>query len=317
MDDGRASDNHRVFAGPASRRAVLTALAGAALGGLIAGARAPRGRAAGIATTAKEEATMRTARTDDGITISYKTQGPGPRTVLFLHGWGGALTYWDDFLAHVDLTGLRAVSASYRGHGESDKPTTGYTIDRFAEDMFAVADQEGADEFVLVGFSMAGKFAQYMAYSRPDRVRGQVLVAPCPAAEMPLPREVGREWIESAPDRARFRELLAPFLKVPPKPELIDLYLDNVARTPRVALEGTLEMFAYTSIVDEARTVTAPTLVVGGAADPMLPPDYLREQVLGVIGGARLALLDCGHETPIELPQETAGLLEAFVAGLR
>jgi pimeloyl-ACP methyl ester carboxylesterase len=316
MADARVDRSIGAPAAGISRRAVLKGGAAGAAASLVPSGWRSAGLAAGMWPAPAEEDRMKTVRTDDGITISYKTQGPGPRAVLFMHGWGGALTYWDDFLTHVDLTGLRAISASYRGHGESDKPTTGYTIDRFAKDMFAVADQEGADELVLVGFSMAGKFAQYMAYLRPEQVRGQVLVAPAPAAEMPLPREVGQEWLEAAPDRARFRELLAPFIKVPPKPELIDLYCDNVARTPRVALEGTLEMFAYTSIVEEARTVAAPTLVVGGAADPMLPPDYLREQVLGVIGGARLALLDCGHETPIELPQETAGLIEALVAGL-
>jgi hypothetical protein len=42
----------------------------------------------------------------------------------------------------------------------------------------------------------------------------------------------------------------------------------------------------------------------------------VRQGILALIPGARLALLDCGDEAPIERPQETAGLIEAFVAGL-
>jgi pimeloyl-ACP methyl ester carboxylesterase len=63
-------------------------------------------------------------------------------------------------------------------------------------------------------------------------------------------------------------------------------------------------------------TTSAATLVIGGRHDPMLSPDTLRQAIVGPIPRARLALLDCGHEIPLEKPQETAALLEAFLAGL-
>ncbi|MCI0721611.1 MAG: alpha/beta hydrolase [Acidobacteria bacterium] len=56
--------------------------------------------------------------------------------LLFLHGWGGSARYWDEALKNLDLTGLRAITTSFRGHGDSDTPATGYCIERFAEDMF-------------------------------------------------------------------------------------------------------------------------------------------------------------------------------------
>src|SRR5258708_724426 len=113
---------------------------------------------------------MPTTLTDDGVSIEYQIFGSGPLTVFFQHGWGGAASLWDDLLtAHVNLSGLRCITASYRGHGGSSGAAAGYTHERFARDMFAVADAVGADEFVNVGFSMAGKFARYMAYLQPRR----------------------------------------------------------------------------------------------------------------------------------------------------
>ena len=47
-----------------------------------------------------------------------------------------------------------------------------------------------------------------------------------------------------------------------------------------------------------------------------MPPDYLREEVVRHIPGARLALLDCGHNLPLEVPLETAAILEAFLGPL-
>jgi predicted esterase len=52
-------------------------------------------------------------RTDDGISIAYTVRGDGPRTLLFLHGWGGSGSgfFWNEMLTHLDLTGLRAGAA--------------------------------------------------------------------------------------------------------------------------------------------------------------------------------------------------------------
>src|SRR6266496_1713051 len=105
-----------------------------------------------------------TAHTDDGIAIEFNSYGSGPLAVLFLHGWGNAASAWDDLIARLNLAGLHCVAASYRGHGGSDEARDGYTHERFARDMFAVADAAGADRFVMAGFSMAGKFGRYMAH---------------------------------------------------------------------------------------------------------------------------------------------------------
>jgi non-heme chloroperoxidase len=179
-----------------------------------------------------------------------------------------------------------------------------------------VADQEGADQLVLVGFSMAGRFTQYMPYLAPWRVRGQILISPAAAAPFGVPREVLLQWCEAAPYPERFQEILLSFIKIPPKPQLVDLYCATVASAPRLALEGTMRMFDETSIVEQVQQTRVPTLVICPTADALISPAYVRQGILALIPGARLALLDCGQEASIERPQETAGLIEAFVAGL-
>jgi non-heme chloroperoxidase len=62
--------------------------------------------------------------------------------------------------------------------------------------------------------------------------------------------------------------------------------------------------------------IKAPTLVVA-TDDPFLPPAFLRQAVVSLIRGARLAVLPGpGHYVQVERPRETAALLEAFLAGL-
>ncbi|HEY6303956.1 MAG TPA: alpha/beta fold hydrolase [Terriglobales bacterium] len=110
---------------------------------------------------------MQLAQSDDGTSITYETHGSGGLKLILLHGWGGSSSYWRDLVSHLNLKGLPIIAPSYRGHGDSDKPVTGYTLDGFAKDVLAVADAVGAQRFVLVGFSMSGKFAQYITALNP------------------------------------------------------------------------------------------------------------------------------------------------------
>lgn len=233
-----------------------------------------------------------------------------------MHGWGGSGAYYDETLKHLDLTGLRAVTVDLRGHGGSDKVETGYTLDRFARDALAVADHVGAAKMVVVGFSMSGKFAQYIPLLAPDRVVGQVLVAPCPASKLPFPPEIQRDWVNRVGNREKLREVTAMFITQPVKPEILDRWADDAVKVPRVALDETLNMLTQESFVERLESVRIPTLVVGGVHDPILTPAALRDSVVAPLARSRLALLDCNHEVPIEKPFELAGVIEAFLAGL-
>ncbi len=261
-----------------------------------------------------------TVHTDDGVTIAYKTIGAGPRTLLFSHGWGGSSTgfFWQELLGHLDLSGLRVILVDVRGHGESEQVSTSFTTERFAQDMFAVADAARAESVVLVGYSLSGRWVQWMACTQPERVSGQVLLAPVPAADIPFPDEVRQHWLQSVQQRELFEPLARQWTKEPLRAELFEAYFLSVSTTPQFSLNATLDMCTRQgTFTDHLQATRAPTLVIGGQHDPILPLDFLRQAIVQPIPGARLAVVDCGHEIPLEKPQETAALFEAFLAGLR
>ena len=260
-----------------------------------------------------------TAHTDDGVTIAYKIMGDGPRTLLFSHGWGGSSSgfYWQEMLANLDLGGLRIVLVDARGHGKSEKVTTGFTSERFAQDMFAVADAIAVEKVVLVGYSMSGRWVQWMSCTHPERVIGQVLIASAPAADIPFPDEVRQHWLQAVQQRELFEPLAGQWTKEPLRAELLEAYFTSVSTTPQFSLNETLDMCTRQgTFTDKLRATRAPTLVIGGQHDPILPLEYLRQAIVQAIPGARLAAVDSGHEIPLERPQETAALLEAYLAGL-
>src|SRR5262245_15380547 len=131
---------------------------------------------------------MSTVLADDGVTLSYQVHGNGPTTVLYLHGWAGSGAQFAEVTGELDLNALRVVTMDFRGHGDSDKAVKPYGLDRIADDVWTVADAVRATNVVLIGFSMSGKFAQYVALRQPARVSGLVLEAGLSASELQFPR---------------------------------------------------------------------------------------------------------------------------------
>src|SRR3954453_18261377 len=130
----------------------------------------------------------------DHTRINYNPVGSGPVDVLFMHGWAGSGSDFDGVVEHLDGANLRAITFDLRGHGDSGLPSNGYGLDQLADDTISVANAVGADRFFLVGFSMSGKFAQYVTSLHADRVLGQVLVAGCPVGELPMPADMVIDW---------------------------------------------------------------------------------------------------------------------------
>src|SRR5215467_13789014 len=106
----------------------------------------------------------------DDIQLSVAEAGAGQRPLLLVHGFTGAkedFTSWLDQLAHL---GWHAVAPDLRGHGASSKPAeeSAYSFEALADDVRRLADVLGWDRFVLLGHSMGGMIAQFVARDVPE-----------------------------------------------------------------------------------------------------------------------------------------------------
>ena len=98
--------------------------------------------------------------------------------VVFLHGLVmDNLSSWYFTVATRASRDNPVLLYDLRGHGRSERPPTGYTLDDMVDDLGDLLDAEGADEPVeLVGNSFGGTLALAFAARHPDRVSGLALV---------------------------------------------------------------------------------------------------------------------------------------------
>src|SRR5438105_1003656 len=94
------------------------------------------------------------AITRNGIHIAFRDQAGELPAIVLVHGLSSSRHIWDRVLPL--LAPHRVVAYDQRGHGESDKPDTGYGFDDMTADLEAVLDALAIDRPVLVGHSWGG-----------------------------------------------------------------------------------------------------------------------------------------------------------------
>lgn len=254
----------------------------------------------------------------DGTKIAYRKHGDGARVVVLIHGWTMSGQVYDRLLEHLDRSGLTLLVLDLRGAGASDKPTAkeAHSLEIYAGDVLAVADAEKAHSFVVIGHSMGGQIAQWIAAHHPDRVAGAALLCPVPACGIPLPDDAVGLFSTSGGNRESTKIILGMACK--DLPEGGADWLADIAMTtsPEAVKYG---FFAWSGggFSDALGRIQAPVVCLG-TDDPFLPPAFLRAEVIGKIQGSRFAYLSGpGHYVQVERPRETAAVLEAFLAALR
>ena len=113
------------------------------------------------------------ATAGDGTKIFYDV-APGERPVLLVHGFASdGRRNWIDTGWPRALDGRGVVTVDLRGHGQSDKPETGYTPGNLADDVAAVLDALDLSTVDAITYSMGGLVGWELA--RRGRVRKLVL----------------------------------------------------------------------------------------------------------------------------------------------
>jgi pimeloyl-ACP methyl ester carboxylesterase len=259
----------------------------------------------------------RTIRLATGVSLTYVRHGdPSGVPVLLLHPWGESLGCFDRLLPLLPAT-VHALAMDQRGHGDADKPAGGYALVDFAADIEAFMDALGLRSAVLLGSSSGGYVAQQVAVGIPQRVTGLVLVGsprslrgrPSFADEVDrLIDPVDRAWV------ARSLEWFPRFHDVP------DWYLqdrvDDGVRMPAHVWRQALDGLTTAPPPTEMGTITAPTLIIWGARDELLPWEEERALTAAIPGSRLVGYEDTGHLVLWEQPERVASDLAGFVERL-
>ena len=236
--------------------------------------------------------------------------------MLFLHAWGESRHAFSRVLPLLPDT-LRVLVPDQRGHRDASKPSRGYAFSDYVADVDALLDAVGVESAVLAGSSSGGYVAQGFAVAHPERARGLVLIgAPISLhGRPPFADEVER--LRDPIDRDWIRGSLAWFQFQRPVPAAyLDDRVEDGARMPARVWRDALVALSEAVPPTEAGVIRAPTLVIWGARDELLPADT-GSRLAGAIPGATLQTYeDAGHMVLWEQPERVAADVAQFAASL-
>ncbi len=280
--------------------------------------------------------------TANGIKIEYETFGdPAHPPMLLIMGLGAQLTLWPIELVEALVTrGYYVIRFDNRDIGLSQhfdaagkpnmlrviatrlfgvRPRLAYHLSDMAADAVGLLDALKIDSAHIVGASMGGMIAQLVAASYPERTRSLTSIMST-TGNRAVPR-AAPEAMAVLTDRPLSADLAivvdfgvkaAQVIGSPAYPAPEAWLRERIERDfrrsfhPVGALRQMAAIMADGDRRERLRAITAPTLVIHGEADPLVPVEGGRDTAAS-IKGARLHLIPgMGHNLPLELVEEVS-----------
>lgn len=273
----------------------------------------------------------------NGIEIEYRELGSKDDPLMLLvSGFSGQLTRWpESFIAGLVEAGRRVVIFDNRDIGLSTEftnevpPAPGdivkgamagkpmhervpYILDDMAADAAGLIEALGADKADVLGVSMGGMIVQLMALNHPDKVRALIPVMTT-SGEPSLPRatDEAQKALTAVPET----RTAAAVAETAVKAQRAIGSTDDVRNSDEHVRQKAIETFnrsdrpmgvarQYAAILAQPRWherlggLTHPTLVLHGAADPLIKADCGRDIAARILG-AEIEVIDkWGHDMP-------------------
>ena len=211
---------------------------------------------------------------------------------------------------------IRAIAVSQRGHGDSDKPNTGYRVQDFAVDAVEFLNALEIDRAVLVGHSGSCLVARNVALGNPDRVAGLVLEA----SPTNLCNESARRFVNSVvlgladPIDPEFaKSFVGDTSSDHVAPDVVVTLVAEILKVPACVWHATFTGLLEYDDTHELSRIGAPTLLIWGDGDALVSRE-MQDELADRIPDAELIVYPGrGHTPRWDDPTQFSEDLTAFI----
>jgi pimeloyl-ACP methyl ester carboxylesterase len=282
----------------------------------------------------------------NGLDLYYESHGPeGAEPILLIMGLGAQMSRWSpELIGKLTAAGHRVIAFDNRDVGLSEKlddagvpdmhavaialrdgkrPDVPYTLEHMAADAAALLDALGIERAHIVGASMGGMIAQLVAADFPGKTLSLTSIMSS-TGNPDLPRatpEALARLNTPAPDPTKDLEgFLASAVegakvmasRYPPDEAAVRAQSLNDFKRCYYPVGFQRQYAGVLASPDrrpKLKTVTAPTVVIHGDADPLVPLAGGRDTAANIPGAELIVVPGVGHEMP-------AAVLDVFVGGI-
>lgn len=252
-----------------------------------------------------QDAVVNHFTTDDGCRIAFRMDGPETAPVLLLsNSLGTDMAMWDPQLQAFSRQ-FRVLRYDSRGHGRSDSPAGGYSMDRLGRDALQLLDHLGIESVHFCGLSKGGMVGQWLGVRAPERIKRLILANTSaymgpPANWQMRIQGVLQEGMEPLAAASLKRWFTDGFPER--EPEAIRPIEQMLLACNPTGYAGCCAAIRDMDMRPTARLITPPTLVIAGAQDPSTSVAEGQWLVDKMTDG-RLVVLEAAHLSNVEQPE--------------
>lgn len=220
----------------------------------------------------------------NGINIYYQEEGNSKKPlVILIAGLSRDHSIWSEVVPELSSY-FHILTYDNRGAGQSDKPPGPYSGELFSRDLEALIKSLHLPPAIIVGHSMGGFIAQYFASRCPKQVTKLILCSTCIKQSRKAIAYLERR-LESCQKQESLEEAMAAvlpqvyshrFLNPKKFQSLIQAAQSNPYPQPTYALEAQIIACMSHDSSSLLSSIQAPTLVITGSEDILMPPDISR-----------------------------------------
>jgi non-heme chloroperoxidase len=210
---------------------------------------------------------------EQGVNLYVEDVNPGgSKTIVFLHGWPLSHKQFEYQFNVLPSMGYRCIGIDWRGFGNSDKPMSGYTFDRLADDIRVVIAALRLDDFALVGHSTGGAIAiRYMSRHNGFGVSKLILIDA--AAPIGFTPETANKLLEETlNDRPKMIQgVTDTFFFQYISPRFSDWFLQMGLQAAGWSTASVITLLRDETLHADLPKINAPTLIIHGIHDKVIP----------------------------------------------
>jgi pimeloyl-ACP methyl ester carboxylesterase len=252
--------------------------------------------------------------------VQVRERGPADApAILLVHCYTCSMHYWQR-VEPLLATNRRVIEVDLLGHGGSEKPKDGYSMENQADTIEQVLQEIDAPRVLAVGQSLGGPVVTALAQRHPARVRGLVIMdssSQSKYVDLPVAARIARAPVlgpaikQVVPDDVIEEELSKAFHEGFDFP---DQFVDDVKKMTFLSFKKSPEAgadFSDEQALDDRIAATGkPVTVVFGAEDRIVDPESA-DDYRDIPGGRVIVLQGIGHTPQMEAPARATAIIRA------
>jgi pimeloyl-ACP methyl ester carboxylesterase len=271
--------------------------------------------------------------TSNGTLQVLDEGNPDGSPVVLIHGYATSMGWWDK-LAPLLTDKHRVIRVDLLGHGGSEKPKAGYSMEDQANAIALALGQLKVSDATIVGHSLGASVATALAEQSPEIAPRVVDIDQAPDdsyGELSFTAKLGyvpvigqalNRLTDIAPDsvvRDQYKQAFAPGFSIASAFEDPDQPVEDLREMTYTSFNEVADAESDYSgdrpLNERLSSAQVPLLVIFGTEDQIYDDVDKAIDAYADIAGARTELIDgAGHSPQVEEPEQTAALIEDFIA---